>query len=215
MLTLYRTPLVLGSNPGARVCFVEVKAPYTETVEFPDKSPITLTTRPRQTWPAIENADDPDKMPVGEYALIMTRMASSQRPALWVEGTELFLHGLARGEDFDDAKISDARAGTPDMLKGCPMPGIQLSYRGGVIGPDRAMIQIFKALGGWTEGKRVPFRCVELGELPTTRYEVVEISDGGLVFDSALVMDTHLPGAGERWTRLPNGDVLVEREVTK
>lgn len=170
-LYLYRTPIVLGSNPGARVCFVEVENLPEDTPEghlFIDGYPK------RGTWPAIENADDPDMMPAdkpGETGreLIMTRMDSSKRPALWLPGTKLFVHGLATQAQLESGIFK--KRGLPSYVRGCAMPGWTLDNLGGIGDPDHAMIDIFEALGGWEEGKRVPFRCVELGELPATRYQ--------------------------------------------
>lgn len=131
------TAILLGSKPRARLC--------------------TLSLGNR-TWFAIENGDDPDKLPVGEYDLIMTRMWTSKREALWLEGTELFVHGVASpGQVF-------TRALKAGWLKGCTGPVMEVDTDGVGYEPDSAMEHILHALGGFEEGRRVPFKCVELVE---------------------------------------------------
>lgn len=190
MLKLHRyNDRVLGKAPGARVCFVEVG--------------------PNQ-WFAIENASDPDKMPTGRYDLVMTRMASSKRPALLKEGTALFLHGLSNGDEVFES-WHKPRTGSPKYVKGCPMPGMALTRGGYVEDTEGAMRGIFAALGGFEERKRVPFECIEYGALPEVQYEVTELVLPEDLEEWAYPFDDL--AEGERWTRLPNGGVLVEKEV--
>ncbi len=198
MLRLHRyNDRILGKAPGARVCFVEVGS---------------------NQWFAIENASDPDKMPVGRYDLVMTRMASSKRPALLKEGTALFLHGLSNGDEVFES-WHKPRTGSPKYVKGCPMPGMALTRGGYVEDTEGAMRGIFDALGGFEERKRVPFECIEYGALSVTdtpaevQYEYVDLRFDIEAPSRSCVEECNGPADGERWTRLPNGGVLVERKV--
>ena len=118
-LTILRTPLVTRTVRGAaRRLYVSLEGSF--------------------CLPAIENADDPDKIPAGDRTLVMTRMASRRRRALWLPDSELFVHA----------------ANVPDQLRGCVAPGLA-STPAGVRRSAPAMASIFDALGGWEEGREV------------------------------------------------------------
>lgn len=128
-LRLFRTPIITeGEHGTARTLLVEVPG--------------------RLLLPAIENAEDPDRMPLGRYELVMATMRRAGMQGLWLPptGSELFGHP----------------ANWPRQLKGCWACGV-LSVYGGVLSSHEAFRRIFEALGGFEEGKRIDFELLELG----------------------------------------------------
>jgi len=91
----------------------------------------------------LENGDDPDKIPVGEYPLQMATMATSKMRALWVPNTKLFIHP----------------ANFPDQLEGCAAPGLATDY--GVEDSGATVERFIRANGGFKEKREVPFECIE------------------------------------------------------
>ena len=98
----------------------------------------------KETFYGFENGGDPDKMPCGEYDLVMATMRVAQMEALWLEGTELFGHP----------------ANTPNELKGCWTIGLEPTSDG--VNRSRAAFhRLFEALGGFREGRKIRTRVRE------------------------------------------------------
>lgn len=100
--------------------------------------------------PAIENALDPDFFPEGEHTLVMTTMATRRDgwgkrvKWFWLEGTEMGIHPANFASD----------------LKGCIGAGLSMSVNG-VVKSREAQARLFRAFGGYADGRRV--RCVVVG----------------------------------------------------
>ena len=93
----------------------------------------------------VENADDPDIIPAGKTTLVMATMATLRQEALWLPGTQLFIHA----------------ANHADQLRGCVAPGL-LATEDGVRSSRAAMLELFDSLGGFREGETVETRVVEV-----------------------------------------------------
>ncbi len=221
MLTLKRfNDYIIPGQPRTRVCQLVWTPDDATPFEVTSPDPLharghflNLKLPTTKTWSAIENADDPDKIPTSCTELVMAKMATSQRPALWVEGTELFVHAYADTSKqpwFGDAPSS----GRAVHLKGCNMPCLFVRGNGLAASPDQAMAAVLDALGGFEEGKRVPFKCVEHGPIAEVQYELADLfGDDEAAFESTSA-DTSFIHKGERWTRLDDGSMMVE-EVKK
>lgn len=95
-------------------------------------------------YPGIENASYSARVPAGSGELVMTKMATKRHRALWLEDTRVFGHP----------------ANWARQLQGCWAIGNEL-YPEGVGYSEPAFENLWHALGGWREGKRVPYTAIE------------------------------------------------------
>lgn len=119
-------------------------------------------------WPTIERGGGYVHLLPRRYVVEMARMRGSGRRALRVlavgieeasyplKGTlrslrrgRIYVHGLEDGDRVPPPIVTAAH-----HLEGCVGPGVQRAERG-VLDGAAAMRQIFDALGGWVEGRRV------------------------------------------------------------
>jgi len=94
-------------------------------------------------FPGIENAGAAG-MPAGEHALVMATMASKGYRSLWLEDTQLFGHP----------------ANWADQLRGCWAIGSEL-WAEGVGRSVPAFNNLWDALGGYEEGRKIPTTIVD------------------------------------------------------
>lgn len=97
-----------------------------------------------EAYAGIENAVDKDKMPAGEHELIMATMSKAKLAGLWLPGTELFGHPANYAME----------------LSGCWAIGRATEF--GVTASAMTFGRLFDELGGFLEGRKIPFRCYEV-----------------------------------------------------
>lgn len=96
----------------------------------------------------IENAEDEDLIPTGNYNVFMIRMRGSKLPALWVPSDVV---------GVKQSHLCVHAANYADQLRGCAAPGD--ARANGVLHSGLAMQQIFDAFRGFRENAQIPFAC--------------------------------------------------------